>query len=78
MEPRVLIIDDGEPMEAVKKALSRGNVWATRAPLMMVITAKPDDDCRLSDRREYFLFDCGLAVGQMLLAATEMGMTATS
>jgi nitroreductase len=73
---RVLIIDDGESIENVKEALSRGNVWATRAPLIMVITANPEDDCRLSDRRDYFLFDCGLAVGQMLLAATEMGIIA--
>jgi nitroreductase len=73
---RVLIIDGGESMENVKEALSRGNVWATRAPLIMVITANPEDDCRLSDRRDYFLFDCGLAVGQMLLAATEMGIIA--
>ncbi|NYT12229.1 MAG: nitroreductase [Methanomassiliicoccales archaeon] len=73
---RVLLVDEEEPLEKVRGALSRGNLWATRAPLIMVITANPEDDCRLSDRRNYFLFDCGLAVGQMLLAATEMGIIA--
>lgn len=73
---RVLIVDEGESLEKVRGALSRGNVWATKAPLIMVIAANSEDDCRLSDRRDYFLFDCGLAVGQMLLAATEMGIIA--
>jgi nitroreductase len=43
----------------------------------MVISAKPDDDCHgLSDRRDYFLFSSGLAVGQMLLRAIDLGMIA--
>jgi nitroreductase len=73
---RVLLVDEKESLENVRGALSKGNIWATRAPLIMVITANPEDDCRLSDRRDYFLFDCGLAVGQMLLAATGMGIIA--
>lgn len=73
---RVLLVDEEKSLEKVRGALSRGSLWATRAPLIMVITANPEDDCRLADRRDYFLFDCGLAVGQMLLAATEMGIIA--
>lgn len=73
---RVLIVDDRGPLDKVRNALSRGNRWATRAPLIMVVCASVDDDCRLTDRRDYYLFDCGLAVGQMLLAATEMGLIA--
>jgi nitroreductase len=73
---RVLIVDKRELLDRVRDSLSRGNRWASRAPLIMVVCARIDDDCRLADRRDYYLFDCGLAVGQMLLAATEMGLIA--
>lgn len=73
---RVLIVDRGDLLDKVRDSLSRGNGWATRAPLIMVVSASVDDDCRLPDGRDYYLFDCGLTVGQMLLAATEMGIIA--
>lgn len=44
--------------------------------MILVITASREDDCSLSDRRDYFLFDCCLAVDQMLLAANEVGIIA--
>lgn len=73
---RVVVVHSQEVLAKVKGALTRGNAWATRSPLILVICARQQDDCELSDRREYFLFDCGLAVGEMLLAATEMGLIA--
>jgi nitroreductase len=45
-----------EGLSAIKTALSKGNVWATTAPLIMVVSSRPGDDCQLSDRRDYFLF----------------------
>jgi len=39
------------------------------------VAAKAPDDCIVGDR-QYFLFDCGLAVGELVLRATEMGMIA--
>ena len=63
-------------LDAVKAALPRGNAWATRSSLIVVVAAKPEDDCQLSDRRDYYSFDCGLAIGQMLLRATELGFVA--
>lgn len=65
-----------QSLDAVKGALAKGNVWATRAPLIVVVAAKEPDDCQLSDRRNYFLFDCGLAIGQLELRATELGLIA--
>ncbi len=65
-----------DSLDAVKGALSKGNAWATRAPLIIAVAAQPTDDCQLSDRRDYFLFDCGLAVGQLELRATEVGLIA--
>ena len=73
---RVVICRTADALAKARMALSRGNVWASRAPLIMVISARVEDDCHISDRRDYFLFGCGLAVGQMLLRATEMGIVA--
>lgn len=72
----LVFCDSQESLGLVKEALPKGNAWATRAPLIVVVTSRIEDDCRLSDRREYHLFDCGLAVGQMLLRATELGFIA--
>jgi glutaredoxin-dependent peroxiredoxin len=74
---RVVVCRTPEALTKARMALSRGNVWATRAPVIMVIAAKPEDDCHgLSDQRNYFLFSSGLAVGQMLLRAIDLGMIA--
>lgn len=71
---RVTLCMGPEALPAIKSALSKGNQWATPAPLIMVISARPPDDCQLSDKRDYFLFSTGLAVGQMELRATELGL----
>lgn len=66
----------GEALPRVKACLNRGNVWGTPAPLIVVIASGADDDCRLSEGRDYFMFGCGLSVGEMLLRATEIGLVA--
>ena len=73
---RMVFCTKADSLDAVKEALPRGNAWATRSPLIVVVAAKPEDDCQLSDRRQYFSFDCGLAVAQMLLRATDLGFIA--
>lgn len=73
---KVILVDENGPLDEIREALSRGNRWATRAPLIIVVTAEREKDCLLPDRRDYFLFDCGLAVGQMMLAATSMDLIA--
>lgn len=74
---RVVVCRSPEALAKARSALSKGNVWASRAPVIMVISAKPEDDCHgLSDKRDYFLFSSGLAVGQMLLRAIDLGMIA--
>lgn len=65
-----------ESLGAVKGALAKGNTWATRASMIVAVAAKVQDDCHLSDERNYFLFDCGLAIGQLELQATELGLIA--
>ena len=73
---RMVFCTGKDALESVKAALPRGNAWATRSPLIIAVAAKPVDDCQLSDSRDYYLFDCGLAVAQMLLLATEKGFIA--
>ncbi len=73
---RIVVCKGKDALAAVKGALPKGNVWATRAPVIMVVSAKPVDDCQLPDRRDYFLFSSGLAIGQLELRATELGLVA--
>ena len=73
---RIVICKGKEALAAIKGALPKGNVWATRAPVIMVVSARPVDDCQLPDRRDYFLFSSGLAIGQLELMATELGLIA--
>jgi len=73
---RITICQGTDSLPLVKTALSKGNAWATKAPLIMVIACKPSEDCQLSDRREYFTFSTGLAIGQLELRATELGLIA--
>lgn len=76
-QPWRLVFSSGkDSLELVKGALSKGNVWATKAPLIVAVASRPPDDCQLSDRRDYYLFDCGLAIGQLVLRATELGLIA--
>lgn len=73
---RLVFARGKESLDAVKAAMSKGNDWTRRAQLIIVVAAKEKDDCQLSDRRNYFLFDCGLAIGQLELRATELGLIA--
>lgn len=49
---------------------------AKKAPVLIAVHSKPESDCRLSDSRDYFLFDTGLAVVNLLTQATQMGLIA--
>jgi len=73
---RLVFVRGEEALAAVKAGMNKGNVWTTRSPLIIVVAAKDEDDCMLSDRRNYFLFGCGLAIGQLMLRATELGLIA--
>lgn len=74
---RVVVCRSAEALAKARSALSKGNVWATRAPIIMVIAGRPEDDCHgLSNKPDYYLFSSGLAVGQMLLRAVDLGMIA--
>ena len=62
-------------LEKMRDALSSGNSWAHAASLIIAVFSKPEDDCVIKDRI-YHQFDCGLAVGFLILRATELGLVA--
>ncbi len=72
----LIAVSGKDNLDALKGCLPRGNSWALRAPLIFAVCSQPADDCELSDRRDYHLFDCGLAIGELLLCATAMGIIA--
>ena len=73
---RLVFVRGEEALVGVKGAMSKGNEWTSRSPLIIAVACREQDDCRSSDRRNYFMFDCGLAVGQIELRATELGLLA--
>jgi len=73
---RFLAAANEQALEKMHTALSAGNYWAKRAPVIVAVVTKPDLDCQLSDRRDYAFFDCGLAVESMILQAMREGIIA--
>lgn len=73
---RLLVLTEPEALARGREALSGGNYWAKTAPVLIFGYSKPDLDCRLGDGRQYYLFDLGLAVENILLQATELGLVA--
>jgi len=58
------------------EVLSKGNQpWASRAPLLIIGYAKAKDDCQLPGR-DYYQFDLGMSVMNIMLAATHHDLAA--
>ena len=47
-----------------------------KAPLLIIGYAKPEDDCIIPDGREYYQFDLGMAVMNLILSAACRGLVA--
>ncbi len=73
---RFVVINEEEVLEKVRTALSDGNYWAKKAPLLILVVTKPDLDCQPKDGREYALFDVGLATENLILQAVKEGLIA--
>lgn len=73
---RFVLVSTPTELQAVKDSLSAGNYWARKAPAIVLALTEPELDCRLSDRRDYALFDLGMAVGNLLTQATAEGLIA--
>lgn len=72
---RFVFVNDKEKLKEMHSVLSKGNQWAHNASMVIAVFSKKDLDCILKER-EYYLFDTGMAVGLMILKATELGLIA--
>jgi len=71
---RFIVVQGREAVEAlVSSIFFETNQEVKQAPVIIIACANPSDDVVI-DGREYYLFDVGLAVGNMLLAATDLGL----
>ena len=60
-------------MLELTQAFSESNRVIQDAPVILIVCARAQDDV-IKNNLEYFLFDVGLAVGNMVLAATDLGL----
>ncbi len=72
---RFVFVYDPDILEAMHAALSSGNEWAHVSSMIIAVFSKKEDDCIIRDR-VYHQFDVGLAVGFLVLRATELGLVA--
>ena len=69
----VVVIGRDAVEDLVQAAFSGPGAVVAQAPVLIVVCARPEDDVEI-DGKPYYLFDVGLAVGNMLLAATDLGL----
>ena len=72
---RFVFVRDPEALTRVHEALSEKNAWATAGSMIVAVASRLDLDCAIA-KREYFLFDTGLAAAFLILRATELGLVA--
>jgi nitroreductase len=72
---RFVFVIDPAVLELLHDALSKGNEWIHHASMIAAVFTQKDLDCVVKGR-EYYLFDTGMAVAQMILRATELGLVA--
>lgn len=71
---RFVVVEKGVPARpALEEALSRGNAWAKRAPVLIVSGARREDGS-LVENREYYLHDTGLATMSLLYRGVDQGL----
>ena len=74
---RFLFLESEASLAKGREALTGNNrAWATRAPLLIYGYSRRSDDCATKDDRAYHQFDLGLAVMNIMLAATQLGLVA--
>jgi len=71
---RYISVQSSEGLSKIQKGLSKGNSWANKAPLFILVCTKTDLDCTLEDGRQYSEFDTGMSVFSLLLQAQKEGL----
>ncbi len=70
-----VFVRDNDMLARLQAFMSKNNRWVQGASMIIAVYSSKDQDCLLPNR-EYFLFDTGMATGQLILRATEMGLVA--
>jgi len=71
---RFIVVNNKKLLETlVKNAFSDVNHVAQNAPVIIFVCGNPGEDVTIGGK-EYYLFDLGLAVENMVLAATSLGL----
>jgi nitroreductase len=70
---KFIVVQDRKIIDQLVKAFSESNQVIINAPVILVVCARAIDDV-VRDGKEYYLFDAGLAVENMVLAATDQGL----
>ncbi len=70
-----IFIKSPENLKKIFEALPEGNSWAKKTSMIIAVYSKKEDDCVIGER-EYYLFDTGIAVGFLILRATELNLVA--
>ncbi|WP_162297080.1 nitroreductase family protein [Sporolactobacillus pectinivorans] len=70
---RYIIIKDEKNIRALSQCLHRTNQWVSDASGLIVQVAKQEDDDR-TDGKDYYLYDCGLAMMSLIYQAQIMGL----
>ncbi len=71
---RFVVVQGKQAIESLAQAAFLGtSAVLTQAPVIIVACARPADDVTI-EGKEYYLFDLGLAIENMLLAAADLGL----
>ena len=72
---RFVFVTDKDRQEKFMTALPRGNQWAAKAPVLVAVCAREEDDfVREDDPVLYSQVDRGMADMSLLLGVTNLGM----
>ncbi len=72
---RFVFAKSSDVLDKIRKVLKKGNEWAYNGSCIAAVLSRRDLDC-VAGEKEFYLFDSGISIGQLILKATEMGLVA--
>jgi nitroreductase len=72
---RYVFVRDRKVLADMFETLTKGNVWASAASMIIAVLSRPDLDCQIKGR-DYYQFDVGMGTAHLILRATELGLVA--
>jgi nitroreductase len=72
---RFIVAREPDTLARLHETLTRGNAYAKVAPVLIALTADPEEG-QIVQGKQYYLLDCGLALENLLVQATALGLFA--